>query len=79
MAVFGCEIKMSITAVKDASSLAQHYGVPAPLVNLYFCIFNNRLYAMEPFLVMMAQRKGIQRIALTEPVQKERNHNASES
>jgi P4 family phage/plasmid primase-like protien len=56
--------------VRDATELANHYGVPAPLVNLYFCIFNNRIYAMEPFLILMAQRKGIQRISLTEPVLK---------
>lgn len=57
--------------VKDASDIAQHYGVPVSLVNLYFVEFNGRAYPMEPFLVRVTQKKGVQRMEISKPVQKD--------
>lgn len=51
--------------VKEASEIAAHYGVPQSLVNLYFVNIGGKAYPLEPFLVSVAQKKGVQRMEVT--------------
>ena len=53
--------------VKDATELAQFYGVPRSLMNSFFVEIGGVAYAKAPMLLYLGQKKGIQRIEVTKP------------
>ncbi len=55
--------------VKNAVELAQFYGIPQSLANMFFIEFDGTLYPKEPLLLREGHRKGIQRIEVDPPRQ----------
>lgn len=50
--------------VKEAQEIAEYYGAPISLVNLYWCDFAGVAYPKIAFLLDRAHKRGIQRIEL---------------
>jgi hypothetical protein len=46
--------------VKSASELSKFYGIPEPLMNVYFIELGGVLYAKEMFLLEQAYKRGVQ-------------------
>lgn len=54
--------------VTQADELAKFYNMPQSLVNMFFIVIGDNLTPKEPFLALVAHKKGIQRVAITEPL-----------
>lgn len=48
--------------VSELKEIAEMYGIPQSIVNLYWIKLGGTAYPKAPFKMMMAQKKGIQRI-----------------
>lgn len=57
--------------VKDAKDLAEFYNVPASLMNAFFVEIGGIAYPKEAALLYVGQKKGIQRIEVSKPVEKD--------
>jgi len=56
------ETKVNKLEVKEATEIANFYGVPQSLVNLFWLNFGGTAYPKAAFHLYLAHRKGVQRI-----------------
>lgn len=50
--------------VSEAKDIADFYGIPQSIVNLFWVKLGGTAYPKAPFKVMQAQKKGVQRVEL---------------